>query len=140
MSIIEKNINKTYTYLINLINNDNLYNILNVCIVFITIIVVLDIMKIQLKNNNSKTNYLENFKSSEDILINKEIEDPKERHDLCSKMTNNTCKYASYCVLLDNSKCVGGSEIGPTYLTDGKKKIDYMYYTHKNKCYGECPK
>ncbi len=52
-------------------------------------------------------------------------------------MTNNTCKLTSYCVLLDNKKCVGGNQNGPTYLTNNKNKVDYKYYIHKNKCYGE---
>lgn len=145
MNILRKKLNDIYVYIINLFENENILIILNICIVLVTIIVILDIYNIHLRENkikdkNKKIILFENFNSLEDKLINKVNNDPYDKHIICNNMTNNTCKLTSYCVLLDNKKCVGGDQYGPTYLTNNKNKVDYKYYIHKNKCYGECSK
>lgn len=143
---LRKKINDIYVYIINLFENDNVLIIFNISIVLVTIIVILDIYNIELKENkkigkNKKIILFENYNSLEDKLINKVNSDPHDKHIICNNMTNNTCKLTSYCVLLDNKSCVGGDKNGPTYLTDNiNNKVDYKYYIHKNKCYGDCSK
>ena len=146
MNIINKELRMIYLYFSELFKNDYILSILNICIILITLIVLLDIFNIELKENINKENinkkivYFENFKSSQDKLINKINKDPYDKHILCNNMTNNTCKKSSFCVLLNNNKCVGGDKFGPTYLTNNNKNVDFKYYIHQNKCYGECQK
>ena len=145
MNFLKKIISDIYTYISKIFNYDYVLIIINVCILLITIIVILDIYNIQLKetkviNKNEKVIYYESFKSSRDALIDKVNNNPIDKHNICKNYTNNTCKMSSYCVLLDDKKCVGGDQYGPTYLTDDNKKVDYNYYTYKNKCYGNCVK
>ena len=62
---------------------------------------------------------------------------PAQIEDKCKRLTKNNCKLSKCCVLLDNSKCVSGSETGPTFLTDKKnKKIVFNNYIYNSKCYG----
>lgn len=60
----------------------------------------------------------------------------------CNSLQKDSCKAASCCVLANysggKSKCVAGSKLGPTYLSDDKlnlHEIDNYYY--QNKCYGK---
>jgi hypothetical protein len=146
MNIFNKELRIIYLYFSELFKNDYILSILNVCIILITIIVLLDIFNIELKENINKENinkeiiYFENFKSSHDELINKMNQEPYDKDNICKNMTNNTCKKSSFCVLLNNNKCVGGDKFGPTYLTNNNKNVDFKYYIHQNKCYGECQK
>ena len=58
--------------------------------------------------------------------------------DACSKLTKTNCGSTSCCVWTSDSKCVAGSEGGPTFNSDAKgktKKLDYYYF--QNKCYGD---
>lgn len=146
MNNFNKILSNIKVYFSDLLDNDNILIILNVSIILVTIIVLLDIFNIKLEDSNlnkdkqvkRKVIYFENFKSSNDNLLDKVHNDPLDKHNICKKMTNKTCKMSSFCVLLNNNKCVGGDEFGPTYLTDNNKKVDFQYYTHKNKCYGNC--
>lgn len=60
----------------------------------------------------------------------------------CNSLQNDNCKMSGCCVLANfrdgQTKCVAGSKLGPTYLSDEKQnfhEIDNYYY--QNKCYGK---
>ena len=63
---------------------------------------------------------------------------PEIINKMCKKMSISNCKIPSCCVLLDGKKCVAGNTNGPLYLTEDGKDVDYVFYTNKNKCYGNC--
>jgi uncharacterized protein YhhL (DUF1145 family) len=64
---------------------------------------------------------------------------PEEIEKKCKKLTNSNCKLTKCCVLLNNNKCVSGSETGPTFLTDkNNNKIEFDSYIYDSKCYGKC--
>lgn len=71
-------------------------------------------------------------------ILQKDIVDPLQNFcniygssdSTCNNLTNDNCKSSSCCVLLNtksNSKCVGGSERGPTFKSDA----DSYYYMNK---------
>ena len=74
-------------------------------------------------------------------------EDPSQEDDWCkSLISGKNCTSTSCCVLLNGTKCVGGSSKGPTFLTNNGKNIDFDYFQYKSKhdgsvqCRGKCPK
>jgi hypothetical protein len=56
----------------------------------------------------------------------------------CQELTAENCKIPTCCVLLNGNMCVAGNQNGPIYLTDHGNSLDYKYYYHKDKCYGDC--
>ena len=55
-------------------------------------------------------------------------EDPSQEDDWCkSLISGKNCTSTSCCVLLNGTKCVGGSSKGPTFLTNNGKNIDFDY-------------
>lgn len=65
--------------------------------------------------------------------------DMKKTHGTCKDLSNHACNNASFCVLLDGERCVGGNKKGPTYLTEDGKDVDYKYYNYRGACSGTCP-
>ena len=58
----------------------------------------------------------------------------------CKDLSSHSCNNASFCVLLDGERCVGGNKNGPTYLTEGGKRTEFKYYNYKGVCSGICQK
>lgn len=62
---------------------------------------------------------------------------PIEMEAACSALTGKNCMNSSCCVYVNGNKCVAGSALGPTQLTDTKTDmmipVDTYYY--ENKCY-----
>jgi hypothetical protein len=56
----------------------------------------------------------------------------------CRQLSATNCKIPDCCVLLNGTKCVSGDIHGPTFLTENGKKVDQLYFYHKDKCYGHC--
>lgn len=74
-------------------------------------------------------------------------ENPSQEDDWCkSLVSGKNCTSTSCCVLLNGTKCVGGSSKGPTFLTMNGKNIDFDYFNYKSQndgsvqCRGKCPK
>ena len=120
-------------------------SILTVVITFLTLILVFQILDVNfspIENKHiEKVVTIESFDTnpSQDVIPGNHNHNPKPLHDTCTTHSTRACKTASFCVLLDGEKCVGGNKHGPTYLTQDGDKVDYNYYYHKNKCYGKCP-
>ena len=78
------------------------------------------------------------YSDYKDDFCNKYNNKPETINEMCKKMSITNCKIPSCCVLLDGKKCVAGNTNGPLFLTDDGKDVDYIFYTNKNKCYGNC--
>lgn len=59
----------------------------------------------------------------------------------CNSLDKDVCASTTCCVLLGGSKCVAGNDRGPTWKQNyGDVFVrNHDYYTHKGKCYGNCP-
>jgi len=123
---------------------ENWPHILTVVIVFLTLIVTFQIMGVNFSPYKDKQVQkivtVETFdtKPSLDPVPSNHNNDLHKIHKTCKSLSKNACSNASYCVLLNNSTCVGGNKHGPTYLTDNGKNVDFDYYHHKNTCRGKC--
>lgn len=69
-----------------------------------------------------------------------------ELEEYCASLHPKLCKQKSCCILgkevgVENTKCVAGSNTGPTYHTDDDGiDINFDYYYYQGKCYGDsCP-
>ena len=120
-------------------------SILTVVITFLTLIMIFQIVGVNFSpvedKHVEKVVTIESFDTdpSQSVIPGNHNHDPKPLHDTCTTHSKRACKTASFCVLLDGEKCVGGNRHGPTYLTQDGDKVDYNYYYYKNKCYGKCP-
>lgn len=123
-------------------------SILTVVVTFLTLIMVFQITGVNFSpiedKHVEKVVTIESFDTkdttpSQDVIPENFNHDPKPLHDTCTTHSVRACKTASYCVLLDGDRCVGGGRHGPSYLTKDGNKVDFNYYYHKNKCYGKCP-
>lgn len=84
----------------------------------------------------SKKGFL--YSDYKDDFCDKYNNNPAEINKMCKKMSITNCKIPSCCVLLDGKKCVAGNTSGPLFLTEDGKDVDYIFYTNKNRCYGNC--
>lgn len=73
--------------------------------------------------------------------------EPSQEDTWCQTLlSGKNCTSTSCCVLLNGTKCVGGTSSGPTYLTRNGKNVDFDYFEYKSrddgsvKCRGKCPK
>lgn len=73
-------------------------------------------------------------------------DNPSQEDEWCQSLkSGKNCTTASCCVLLNGSKCVGGTSKGPTFLTRNGKNVDFDYFEYKSrddgtvKCRGKCP-
>ena len=104
---------------------------------FLTLILVFQILDVNfspIENKHiEKVVTIESFDTnpSQDVIPGNHNHNPKPLHDTCTTHSTRACKTASFCVLLDGEKCVGGNKHGPTYLTQDGDKVDYNYYYHK---------
>jgi hypothetical protein len=68
--------------------------------------------------------------------------DPADLQSKAASLTESNCKSAKCTVWLtkknNQSGCVVGNSMGPTFLTQGGEKIDVDHYYYMNKCYGNC--
>ena len=78
------------------------------------------------------------YSDYKDDFCNKYKNNPETINKMCKKMSITNCKIPSCCVLLDGKKCVAGNTSGPLFLTENGKDVDYIFYTNKNRCYGNC--
>jgi len=121
-------------------------NIMTVVVVFLTLIMLFNMFGVNFNpvedKHVEKVVTIESFETKTDVESVKKVKshDPSELHGTCTKLSNKNCKEASYCVLLNNKKCVGGNASGPTFLTNNGEKVDYDYYYYQDKCFGKCPK
>ena len=120
-------------------------SIITVVIVFLTLIIIFQIVGVNFSpiqdKHVEKVVTIESFDTepTQDVIPANHNHNPKPLHETCTSHSKRACKTASFCVLLDGEKCVGGSRHGPTYLTQDGDKVDFNYHYHKNKCYGKCP-
>lgn len=118
--------------------------IVAVAITLLTTIIVFNALGIDLnppKNTQiEKVVTIENFETEPtlDTIPKSHNYDLNKTHETCKGLSNNSCSNASFCVLLDGEKCVGGSKRGPTYLTVKNEPVQYTHYIHKGKCKGSC--
>lgn len=118
--------------------------IITVTITLLTIIIIFNILDINFNPNKNthieKVVTIENFETHPtlDTLPQSVDYDLHKTHLTCKGLSNKSCNNASFCVLIDNEQCVGGTHEGPTYNTQNKKPISYSSYMHKGKCYGTC--
>lgn len=123
---------------------DNWPYVLVVVVIFLLLIVIFKIYNVNfnpIKNTQiDKVVTIEEFNTepSLDPVPSNHGNNLHKIHKTCKSLSKHACKSASYCVLLDDKKCVGGSKKGPTYLTEDGKNVDYKYYHHKNECKGNC--
>lgn len=73
-------------------------------------------------------------------------DNPSQEDEWCqSLLSGKNCTSTSCCVLLNGTKCVGGTSKGPTFLTRNGKKVNFDYFEYKSrddgtvKCRGKCP-
>jgi hypothetical protein len=63
-----------------------------------------------------------------------------EKETKCNALSKDVCASTSCCVLLGGTKCVAGTEAGPTFSEAYQDPVvqnrDYYYF--QNKCYGHC--
>lgn len=118
--------------------------IVAVAITLLTMIIIFNILGINLnppKNTKiEKVVTIENFDTHPtlDTIPKSHNYDLNKTHGTCKGLSHNSCTNASFCVLLDSDKCVGGSKRGPTYITENNAPVQYTSYIHKGKCYGSC--
>lgn len=118
--------------------------IVAVAITFMTMIIIFNILGINLnppKNTQiEKVVTIENFETDPtlDTIPKSHNYDLNKTHGTCKDLSKNACSNASFCILLDNEKCVGGNKRGPTYITENNDEVKYTSYIHKGKCYGSC--
>ena len=74
----------------------------------------------------------------EEDICEKYKDDYDTLNEKCGKLTEENCVIPECCILLNGNKCVAGNAYGPTFLTKEGKEIDYKFYNHKTKCYGNC--
>lgn len=118
--------------------------IVTVTITFLTLIVIFNNLGINF--NPIQTTHIEKVVTIETFETHPTLDtlpqsvdfDLNKTHITCKGLSNQSCNSASFCVLIDNEKCVGGNHDGPTYNTQNKKPISFSSYIHKGKCYGEC--
>lgn len=72
---------------------------------------------------------------------------PAQEHEWCQSLSSGkNCTSSSCCVLLNGTKCVGGTSNGPTFKTMDGKNLDFDYFQYKSRngdsveCRGKCPK
>ena len=120
-------------------------SILTVVVTMLTLIIIFQAIGVDFSpiedKHIQKVVTIESFQTdpSQEVVPNNNNQDHKALHNTCTTHSKRACKTASYCVLLDGESCVGGNSHGPSYLTKDGNKVDYKYYYHKHKCYGECP-
>lgn len=78
-----------------------------------------------------------NSKFKDDICV-KHYGDNVAINEKCQELSANNCKIPDCCVLINGNKCVAGNANGPTFLSENGSDMDYSYYYHKYKCYGDC--
>ena len=118
--------------------------IVTVVVSFLTLIVIFNILGVNfnpIENTQiEKVVTIENFKTHPtlDTIPKSHNYDLNKTHGTCKGLSNNSCTNASFCVLLDNEKCVGGNKRGPTYKTEKNIPVEYTFYIYKGTCYGAC--
>lgn len=121
-------------------------SILTVVVTFLTLLTVFKMTGVNFTpiedKQVEKIVTIESFESTPDseAVVAANDNDKLALHGVCTELSKKACMNASYCVLLNGERCVGGNKSGPTYLTKNGNKVDYKYYHHKGNCKGSCPK
>ena len=122
---------------------DNWPHIFTVVIIFITLIVIFQTLGVNFNPKKDseiqKVVTIEKFDNASETIPASHDNNLNKIHKTCKSLSTDACSNASYCVLLDGNKCVGGNKSGPTYLTENGESVDYDYYHHKKLCKGKCP-